>query len=120
MSMHVLTFNIRYDEPEDGANDWAHRRELTIATIRDHDPDLIGLQEPTALQWNDVCAALPGHNAFGLALDEWDQVEPRGGLYRTNRFDAIDEGIFWLSDTPSVPHSITWPNDWGARSCAWI
>ena len=48
--LKVMTFNIRYDEEADGRHAWRHRRDLAIETIRRHDPDLLGVQEPTAAQ----------------------------------------------------------------------
>ena len=63
----VMTFNIRYDEEADGRLSWRHRRDLALATIRAHDPDLLGLQEPTVSQWADIAAVLPGWLPFGIA-----------------------------------------------------
>ena len=118
--LRALTFNIRYDEPADGRHAWPHRRDLAIATICAQDADLIALQEPTANQWTEIRDALPEYTAFGVWSDDWGAIEPRGGFVRSSRFDVVDEGLFWLSDTPAVPQSVTWPNDWGPRSCAWI
>jgi endonuclease/exonuclease/phosphatase family metal-dependent hydrolase len=118
-AIRALTFNVRYDEPADGPNAWPHRRDLAIETILALVPDVIGLQEPTESQWNEIAAALGGYAPFGLFRDEWGIVEPRGGFFRRERFEELDSAIFWLSDTPTVPHSISWANDFGPRSCAW-
>jgi endonuclease/exonuclease/phosphatase family metal-dependent hydrolase len=115
-----MTFNVRYDEPADGPNAWPHRRRLVIDTIRDHGPDLLALQEATAAQFDEIAAALTDYTAFGTLRDEWGGVEHYGGFIRTARFDVLGEGLFWLSDTPSVPHSLFPENDWGPRACAWI
>src|SRR5262245_55396519 len=120
MTFCAMTFNIRYDEPADGRHAWPHRRALVVAAIRAHAPDLIGLQEANAVQFAESAAALEGYTAFGLYRDEWAGVEPYGGFIRTDRFETVSNGLFWLSDTPEVAHSITWANDWGARACAWI
>jgi len=115
-----MTFNIRYDEPADGPHAWRHRRDLAIEAIRAPDPDLVALQESTMTQWDEIAAALPEYSAFGIWQDEWGGAEPHGGFFRTDRFEARDSGIFWLSDTPEVAQSISWPNDWGPRACAWV
>src|SRR5262245_27495388 len=115
-----MTFNIRYDEPADGPRRWPYRRALVIDTIRGHDPDLIGLQEPNADQFDEIASQLPDHTPFGLYRDQWGGVEPHGGFFRTRRFDLQASGLFWLSDTPEIAQSITWPNDWGARACGWV
>jgi endonuclease/exonuclease/phosphatase family metal-dependent hydrolase len=119
-TLRAMTFNIRYDEPADGRHAWPHRRELVIGTMRAQAPDLIGVQEASADQFAELAANLDGYTAFGLHRDEWGGVESYGGFVRTDRFDIVSDGLFWLSDTPEVAHSITWPNDWGARACGWI
>ena len=117
--MRVMTFNIRYDEPGDGPNAWPSRRNLAIAAIHRHNPDLLGLQEPLRAQWEELVMALDGYAAFGLVDSREGDVYPHGGFVRTARFEVLDAGLFWLSDTPSVVNSVTWPNDWGARACGW-
>ena len=119
-SLTVMTFNIRYDEEADGRHAWPHRRQAVLQTIRAHDPDLLGLQEPDAGQWQDFVAGLPALSAFGLSGAESEDGASHGGLFRAGRFAAIDAGVFWLSETPSAPYSISWPNDWGPRACSWV
>jgi hypothetical protein len=41
----VASYNIRFDNPEDGVHQWAHRREVVGATSRELDADLLGMQE---------------------------------------------------------------------------
>jgi endonuclease/exonuclease/phosphatase family metal-dependent hydrolase len=120
-SFRVMTFNIRYDTIDDGPYAWVNRRPLVIQTIRDHDPDLLGVQEATSKQWNEITAALDGWTPFGLAEREpldTDSDVP-GGFVRSARFEFLESGLFWLSDSPEEPGSITWPNDCGARMCCW-
>jgi len=119
-SLTVMTFNIRYDEPADGAHAWRHRRGAVLGTIRAHDPDLLAVQEPTAGQWDEIAAGLPALTPFGIPGAESEDGAAHGGFFRTERFTAIDDGVFWLSDTPSVPYSVSWPNDWGPRACSWV
>src|SRR5215831_3194329 len=118
--IRVMTFNVRYDTSEDGALDWRHRRADVFDLIRAHDPDLISLQEPDASQWADIAAQLTGYLPFGLFVDESESLEPHGGFFRESRFESSGGGIFWLSDTPTIPHSVTWENDWNPRACGWI
>jgi len=120
-SFRVMTFNIRCDTIDEGPHTWVNRRPLVIQTIHDHDPDLLGVQEATSHQWTEIAAALPGFTPFGLAERaplEMDSDVP-AGFVRRARFERLESGLFWLSDTPQEPGSITWPNDWGARMCCW-
>jgi endonuclease/exonuclease/phosphatase family metal-dependent hydrolase len=114
-----MTFNVRFDSDEEGVPSWAHRRTRVRDIIRHHDPDLISLQEPDASQWADICDDLTGYSPFGLFDDRSGNIEPHGGLFRTSRFDCRDAGVFWLSDTPSVPHSVSWDTDWEPRAAGW-
>jgi len=118
VSLTVITFNIRYDEEADGVHAWQYRRDGVRDMIAAHDPDLLGVQEPLAHQWDDLAAALPALSRFRSA-GEGDS-EPVGGFFRTSRFESRRTGRFWLSDTPAVPYSISWPNDYGARLCRWV
>jgi endonuclease/exonuclease/phosphatase family metal-dependent hydrolase len=116
--LRAMTFNVRYDNPGDGADAWTHRRARALAIIGEHAPDLIALQEPTPSQWQDIADHLPDYSIFGR--DDDAQSERPGGFFRTERFESLDRGLFWLSDTPSTADSETWPHDWGPRACAWV
>jgi len=119
----VMTFNIRTSLANDGRHNWTFRKDLVAGTILHHGPDLLGLQEPTVRQWKDLEEALIAGWA-GVARSRQDAYasEPhlQGGFIKAARFDRIADGCFWLSDTPHVPGSITFPLDWGARTCAWM
>ncbi len=121
MSITVMTFNIRYGDAEDGKHHWKHRKDLTLGTVTAHDPDLLGLQEPTPEQWAFFRNGLPGYTDFGVTRTEWKNADPpcMGGFFRTERFTKLADGRFWLSETPDVPGSIDWPNDWGTRAVGW-
>ena len=41
----VMTLNMRYDNPEDGMNNWRFRRERIAGLIRSEAVDLLGTQE---------------------------------------------------------------------------
>jgi endonuclease/exonuclease/phosphatase family metal-dependent hydrolase len=114
-----MTFNIRYDDDDDGPHAWRHRRDLVLDVIRSHDPDLLGLQEPTIEQWHTIAAALPGHSIFPAAGDPAGDGERHGGFFRTARFESLDSGLFWLADTAAAngPSS---PTGSGPRACRWV
>ncbi|HEY3236683.1 MAG TPA: endonuclease/exonuclease/phosphatase family protein [Polyangiaceae bacterium] len=118
----AMTFNIRTAAADDGPNHWDLRKELVAKTIRENDPDLLGVQEPTESQWEEMSRALAA-KWTGVAQGRRDGRERlahlQGLFYRTERFDRIRDGVFWLSDTPHVPGSISWAQDWGARICVW-
>jgi len=106
--LRVMTFNVRYPNPDDGANRWELRRDLMVRTIREQHPDVLGTQELYKLQGDYLVSKLPQYTWFGLGRYGDDRDEHMGVFYRKDRLTLKDSGNFWLSDTPDVPGSITW------------
>ena len=117
--LKVMTFNIRNSSAKDGANHWTHRKELFVSTIRAFDPDLLGLQEVLADQYDDLKAAMPDYTPIGVAREdgvrkgEWAEI-----MFRTSRFDLLDSGNFWLSEQPETVGSKGWDGAY-VRICTW-
>lgn len=107
--LRVMSFNIRYDNPDDGPNAWPHRRDRVAGLIRFHEADVVGVQEAEAHQLAELDARLPGFartgvgRADGRAAGEFSAI-----LYRADRLALLDSGTFWLSGTPEVPGSKGW------------
>ncbi|GGN93020.1 endonuclease/exonuclease/phosphatase family protein [Haloarcula pellucida] len=107
--VRVMSFNVRYDAPEDGLDNWSHRRRLVAGTIRYHAPDVVGVQEAQRHQILELETLLPTYDWVG---DPRDTVEAGGEHtaigYRTARFDCEGTDTFWLSETPETPGSVGW------------
>lgn len=113
----VLSVNVRYGSAKDGENSWPHRRDALAELIRATESDFIGGQEvlihPTdeVNQFKFLSEKLPEYGSLcrGREKDE-KRGESTPLFYRKDRWEAdLDEqGVFWLSDTPEVPGSITW------------
>ncbi len=105
----VLSFNVRYDEPNDGEHRWPLRQEAVLAVLTERAWDFIGIQEALPHQAEAIAAALPGHLAI---LRSREAREHHGEacplLYRRDRWRRIDSGTIWLSETPEVPGSRSW------------
>lgn len=117
-SIRVMTFNIRYGTAPDGENAWPNRKEMVLAVIRDYDPHLLGLQECLRDQLNSIMDEFPQYSSLGIGRDVDGAGEYSPLLYDRTRFDVIQAGTFWLSDTPDVPGSKTWGNAI-TRICTW-
>lgn len=63
----VATFNIRWASPNDGPNSWVYRQQTVIDTLRNINADLVGLQEVTDAQHDDLCDALCADYEFFAA-----------------------------------------------------
>jgi endonuclease/exonuclease/phosphatase family metal-dependent hydrolase len=106
-----MTFNIRYGTAPDGADAWPNRRALAVRVIREFDPAVLALQEALRSQLDEIERALPSFGEIGVGRDDGRQAgEYAAILYDRRRLAAIDQGWFWLSDTPDVAGSMTWGN----------
>ena len=103
-ALRVMSYNIRYDNPDDGENAWVHRRDAVASMIRFHKADVVGVQEALAHQIDDLTARLPGFDWFGVGRDDGKKEgEFTAVLYRTRRLMSEERSTFWLSETPDRP-----------------
>jgi endonuclease/exonuclease/phosphatase family metal-dependent hydrolase/dienelactone hydrolase len=117
--LRAMTFNIRYDNAGDGENRWSERRDLVVKTIADYGPDVLGLQEALKHQLDYVLEKLPRYESLGVGRDDGEAAgEFSALLYDPKRFECLESGTFWLSDTPTVPGSRSWGNGI-PRICTW-
>lgn len=107
-SLRVMTFNVRYPNPGDGANVWSARRDLLVETIRSRRPDVIGTQELFYEQGQHIVEKLPEYSWFGLSRRGSHEDEHMGVFYRKDRLRVVESGDFWLSVTPEKPGSVSW------------
>lgn len=109
--IRVMSFNIRYGTANDGAHAWSNRRSAVIGTITDHAPHLLGMQEALRFQFDEIGTALARYRRSGVGRDDGRAAgEHAAILVDTTRFSVLDDGTFWLSDTPEVPGSMHWGN----------
>ena len=107
--VRVMSFNVRYGTANDDENAWPRRREALCDVIREFEPDLLGLQEVLAFQRDELAAALPGYAIVAAGRDDGrDGGEMTPIFFRTSRFERLDGGHFWLSESPDVPGSRGW------------
>jgi len=117
--LHVMSFNLRYDNPGDGENAWPRRRRNVAEFLRARNPDVVGMQEVLARQRDALLADLPAYASVGVGRDDGAaKGEFSLILYRKDRFQLLDSGTFWLSDTPEKPGSTSWGNSI-TRICTW-
>lgn len=108
-SLSVMTFNMRYDNPEDGQNNWRFRRERIAGVIKAQEVDVLGTQELLSNQFNDLSGLLTGYQGVGVGrLDGVESGEYCAVFFRKDRFTLLDSGTFWLSETPEVVGSLGW------------
>ncbi|HEX5734337.1 MAG TPA: endonuclease/exonuclease/phosphatase family protein [Blastocatellia bacterium] len=107
--VRVMSFNIRFGTAPDGDNHWEKRKQFLVETIRAFDPDLLGTQETLAFQRDYLAENLQGYDAIGVGRDDGrENGEMVALFFKRSRFEKIEEGHFWLSQTPDQPGSKSW------------
>lgn len=118
-TLRVMTFNIFHDRasPPNDLNlpGWDGRRDLVAETIRSRQPDIVGLQEALVWQVEWLVSQLPDYRSVGRGRDAARVGESVAILYRREKFDLLDSGEFWFSDTPEVAGSIS-EAGWGTMT----
>lgn len=44
-ALRMMSYNIRFDNPQDGPNAWPHRKDMVANMFRFHNMDVVGTQE---------------------------------------------------------------------------
>ncbi|GAA4456353.1 endonuclease/exonuclease/phosphatase family protein [Novipirellula rosea] len=114
----LMTYNIRYMNPNDGPDHWDHRVDAVAETIKG--ADIIGLQEATRKQIDDLASRLPEFQWYGVGRsDGKDGGEFSPVFWRRDQFEVTRKGTFWLGPDPQAVGE----NAWGAnlpRICSWV
>jgi endonuclease/exonuclease/phosphatase family metal-dependent hydrolase len=109
LPLHVMTFNIRYDNPGDSLNNWQYRKDAVAEMITACDVDLLGTQEVLLNQLNDLKERLPQYAAIGVGrADGKEDGEYSAIFYKQDKFETEKSGTFWLSETPEIAGSKGW------------
>ena len=99
MTLNVMSFNIRYDNPRDSLNNWQYRKDFAANLILFHDVDILGTQEVMHNQLEDLKTSMPQYSHIGVGrLDGATQGEYSAILYKTDKFELVKSGTFWLAE----------------------
>ena len=86
-----------------------NRLPLIVKRITDYDFDIIGTQEVTYEMRSALFEVLGNtYNIFGSGRKNYANGEGTPIMYKRDRFDLLESGNFWLSETPDVPGSVSW------------
>lgn len=115
----LISYNLRYGEADDGSNSWMLRRQATPQMIRQEAPDVFGLQEALNNQLEYIDTECPQYARVGVGRDDGDKKgETMAIYYLRDRFDLLDSGTLWLSETPDTV-SRGWDGDCN-RTMTWV
>lgn len=109
ISQIVLTYNIRYANPDDGENIWGNRKEAVILNIKKENPSIFGLQEVLAEQLLEIEKSFPAYKCVGVGRDDGKKAGEFSPLFFDSlKYTLLSSSTFWLSETPSTPGSRGW------------
>ncbi|MDR0796389.1 MAG: endonuclease/exonuclease/phosphatase family protein [Tannerella sp.] len=116
--LRVSSYNIRMDTQADSLNAWQYRKDNVNALIRYHDFDVFGTQEGFYHQLQDILR-MPEYAYIGAGRDDGGSAGEHSAIfYKKDRFEVLEKGDFWLSETPGVPGK-GWDATCCNRICSW-
>ena len=114
--MRIMSFNLLCGGR--GKRDWYFRSPLAVRTIYNYDPDTFGVQEAHIGWMKALRACLPEYESIGIGRDDGKEAgEFSAVFYKKDKYELLDSGSFWLSETPEKPGK-----GWDAaciRICSW-
>lgn len=103
-----MSFNVRGASHRDGINDWSERAGMNVETIRRYAPDVIGFQELQKKNLEVYEQEIPHYARLPGPVYGTREVEEHAGIFfDPERFEALESGGFYLSETPEE-YSESW------------
>lgn len=118
--MLVGSYNIRLKIADDSlrGDAWQKRCQVLCDQVNFMSPDIFGTQEVLHSQLLDMLASLDGYDYIGVGRDDGKTAGEYAAIfYKPDRLRLLDQGNFWLNETPDRPAL-----GWDAaciRICTW-
>lgn len=116
-SFKICNYNIRYyngtSSDDKGDKAWPNRKEKVFEMIRKHSMDVCGIEEITVKEAPDFISSMTDYEYIGYGRDNGKEYkaggsgEETGLIYRKAQFVKLDQGRFFLSNTPNKPSKIS-------------
>lgn len=110
-TVRIMSFNVRNVEYDRG--------RIVPRVIADYLPDSVGVQECEGIWYLTLKTNLPSYGIVGVGRDSGMFLigESTAILFRNDKYNLVDWGTFWLSETPDKV-SIGWDAKYH-RTCTW-
>lgn len=100
----IMSYNIRYDNPNDNENSWDQRKEALVDLIAYYHPDFLGIQEGLFNQVDYISDHTKNYAMIGVGRDDGKKAGEFVALYYdAGKYELIDQKTFWLSQSPDIP-----------------
>jgi endonuclease/exonuclease/phosphatase family metal-dependent hydrolase len=106
--IRVATYNILfdlYDHNLEEVNRWPQRLPRIVELIEEMQPDILGVQELYPNQLEQLMPYL--ENTFTFYARACEDGELNGIFYQKERFEVVDQQIWYMTETPEIPSSET-------------
>lgn len=101
-SYKIMTYNIKYDDPNGGENKWSLRKDFLSNQIAYNNPDIFGIQEGLHHQVQYLDSVFVDYDYIGIGRDDGKtKGEYSAIFYNSKKFNIVNQGTFWLSETPN-------------------
>ena len=122
-TLKVMTFNIMCVFCGQGYDPWENRITYMADIFNRHQPDIVGTQEFFQSEdLNEVLALVPRYGAL-YYIDDGEGFLPdypdAAIFYLTERFEVLEQGYYWLGDTPDEAWTGGWADSQFWRIVAW-
>ena len=98
-----LWYNSDFWKFDTGSHRWYKRAKYYLENINEIQPDILGAQEVQPAQYAFLTEHLVGYGSVVEYRDEkGSRSESCPIFYSEARFELLDSGTFWLSETPDV------------------
>lgn len=112
----VMSYNVYISGT--GKKSPENRSAGVINNLRNVMPDVFGLQEADYDWMQRIIEGMPEYSYVGVGrTDGAEDGEFSPVFYNSEKYNLLDSGTFWYSDTPDEP-SITWVGLYN-RICSW-
>lgn len=101
----VMSFNVRC--ANDGEQTITNRGKVAVEMLASYAPDSFGVQECTP-RWKRIIKRALGdkYACVGKARDPFGPFTEYSSIYYLkDKYNLVDSGTFWLSETPDKPYS---------------
>lgn len=116
----AASYNLRNANSADSlqGDGWGNRCPIIARLVQFHEFDIFGTQEGLRHQLDSLKTSLPKYDYIGVGRNDGKKEGEHAAIfYRIDKFELLEHGDFWLSETPEKP-SVGWDAVL-PRICTW-